>query len=39
MAFAAETFDAIISIGSFEMIGEERPHALSEMIRVAKKGA
>jgi ubiquinone/menaquinone biosynthesis C-methylase UbiE len=36
---ASDTFDAIISIGSFEMIGEERPLALSEMIRVAKKGA
>lgn len=39
MPFASESFDAIISIGSFEMIGEERPLALSEMIRVAKKGA
>ncbi len=39
MPFAANTFDAVISIGSFEMIGEERPQALSEMIRVAKKGA
>lgn len=39
MPFASETFDAIISIGSFEMIGDERPQALSEMIRVAKRGA
>lgn len=39
MPFASETFDAIISVGSFEMIGDERPLALAEMIRVAKKGA
>jgi ubiquinone/menaquinone biosynthesis C-methylase UbiE len=32
-------FDAIISIGSFEMIGDERPQALQEMIRVARPGA
>lgn len=32
-------FDAIISVGSFEMIGEERPQALQEMIRVARPGA
>lgn len=39
LPFADETFDAILSIGSFEMIGDERPLALGEMIRVAKKGA
>ncbi|MBD2864001.1 class I SAM-dependent methyltransferase [Paenibacillus oceani] len=39
MPFADNTFDAIISIGSFEMIGDERPLALSEMVRVAKPGA
>jgi SAM-dependent methyltransferase len=39
MPFSPDTFDAIISIGSFEMIGEERHLALSEMIRVAKIGA
>jgi ubiquinone/menaquinone biosynthesis C-methylase UbiE len=39
MPFASGTFDAIISIGSFEMIGIDRPVALSEMIRVAKTGA
>lgn len=33
------SFDAVISIGSFEMIGEERPQALREMIRVARPGA
>lgn len=39
MPFASGTFDAVISIGSFEMIGKDRPVALSEMIRVAKSGA
>jgi ubiquinone/menaquinone biosynthesis C-methylase UbiE len=39
LPFSNDTFDAIISIGSFEMIGDERPLALSEMIRVAKTGA
>ncbi|MBO9609916.1 MAG: class I SAM-dependent methyltransferase [Paenibacillaceae bacterium] len=39
MPFADHTFDAVISIGSFEMIGDERPLALSEMVRVAKPGA
>jgi ubiquinone/menaquinone biosynthesis C-methylase UbiE len=39
MPFAPGTFDAVISIGSFEMIGKDRPVALSEMIRVAKSGA
>ena len=32
-------FDAVISIGSFEMTGEERPQALERMVRVAKRGA
>lgn len=39
LPFADETFDAILSIGSFEMIGDERPLALAEMIRVAKTNA
>ena len=39
LRFADETFDAVISIGSFEMIGEERPNALEQMVRVAKRGA
>lgn len=39
MPFADNTFDAILSIGSFEMIGDERPQALSEILRVAKPGA
>lgn len=39
LPFADNTFDAVISIGSFEMIGEERPIALKEMIRVSKPGA
>lgn len=39
MPFPDNSFDAIISIGSFEMIGEERPVALKEMIRVARPGA
>ena len=39
MPFPDNSFDAIISIDSFEMIGEERPVALKEMIRVARPGA
>lgn len=39
LPFADETFDAVISIGSFEMIGDERPQALAEIIRVSKSGA
>ncbi len=39
LCFADETFDAVIRIGSFEMIGEERPNALEQMVRVAKRGA
>ena len=39
LPFADETFDAVISIGSFEMIGDERPQALAEIIRVSKDGA
>jgi SAM-dependent methyltransferase len=39
LPFADETFDAIISVGSFEMIGDDRPSALAEMVRVAKVGA
>jgi ubiquinone/menaquinone biosynthesis C-methylase UbiE len=39
LVFADETFDAVISVGSFEMIGEERPQALAQMVRVAKRGA
>jgi cyclopropane fatty-acyl-phospholipid synthase-like methyltransferase len=39
MAFADATFDAVISIGSFEMIGEKRAVALAQMVRVAKSGA
>jgi cyclopropane fatty-acyl-phospholipid synthase-like methyltransferase len=39
MVFADETFDAVISIGSFEMIGADRPQALEQMVRVAKRGA
>ncbi|MCP8970683.1 class I SAM-dependent methyltransferase [Ectobacillus ponti] len=39
LPFADNTFDAIISIGSFEMIGEERPQALRELTRVAKPGS
>jgi SAM-dependent methyltransferase len=36
---ADNTFDAVISIGTFEMIGDERPTALREIIRVARPGA
>lgn len=39
LPFAGETFDTVISIGSFEMIGDERPQALAEIIRVSKNGA
>lgn len=39
MPFSKDAFDAIMSIGSFEMIGDDRPQALSEMIRVARPGA
>lgn len=39
LPFAEESFDAIISIGSFEMIGDERPQALTELMRVARRGA
>lgn len=39
LPFADQTFDAVISIGSFEMIGDERPQALAELVRVAKIGA
>ena len=37
--FAESTFDAVISIGSFEMIGDERPEALEQLVRVATPGA
>ena len=39
LAFADDTFDAVISIGSFEMIRDERAAALAQMVRVAKPGA
>lgn len=39
LPFGKDAFDAVISIGTFEMIGEERPQALAEMIRVARPGA
>ena len=39
MPFAEATFDAVLSIGSFEMIGDDRPRALTEMVRVARPGA
>ena len=39
LPFADETFDAVISIGSFEMIADDRPGALAEMVRVARIGA
>jgi SAM-dependent methyltransferase len=38
LPFATATFDAVISIGSFEMIGDERPQALTQMVRVLKPG-
>lgn len=37
LPFAAATFDAVFAIGSFEMIGEERPQALTEVIRVLRR--
>lgn len=39
LRFADATFDAVFSVGSFEMIGEERAEALTQMVRVAKPGA
>lgn len=39
MPFASNTFDAVISIGSFEMIGKDRPVALSEIQSTAFKNA
>ncbi|WP_161807533.1 class I SAM-dependent methyltransferase [Bacillus sp. FJAT-28004] len=39
LPFADNCFDAEISIGSFEMIKDERPEALKELIRVSKEGA
>ncbi len=45
LPFAANTFDAVLSINSFETIGpferggDERPAALAEMVRVARPGA
>jgi SAM-dependent methyltransferase len=36
--FAEGTFDAVISIGSFEMIGDERPAALAQLVRVTRPG-
>lgn len=39
LPFADDTFDAVMSIGSFEMIGDERPQALAQMVRVARPGA
>lgn len=39
LPFAANTFDAVMSINSFEMIGDDRPGALAEMARVARPGA
>lgn len=39
LPFSDETFDAVISVGSFEMIGDERPLALAEIIRVSRAGA
>jgi ubiquinone/menaquinone biosynthesis C-methylase UbiE len=39
LRFADATFDAVISIGSFEMIAEDRAAALAQMVRVAKPGA
>ncbi|MHB8381968.1 MAG: SAM-dependent methyltransferase [Candidatus Binataceae bacterium] len=39
LRFAEATFDAVISIGSFEMIAEDRAAALAQMVRVAKIGA
>lgn len=39
LRFADATFDAVISVGSFEMIAEDRAAALAQMVRVAKPGA
>jgi SAM-dependent methyltransferase len=39
LPFAADTFDAVLSINSFEMIEDDRPAALAEMVRVARPGA
>lgn len=39
LRFADATFDAVISVGSFEMIAEDRATALAQMVRVAKPGA
>lgn len=39
LPFAAATFDTVMGISSFEMIGDDRPRALEEMARVAKPGA
>ena len=39
LPFAANTFDAVLSINSFEMVGDERRAALAEMVRVARPGA
>ena len=36
--FAEDTFDAVISIGSFEMNGDGRPAALAQMARVTRPG-
>lgn len=38
LPFADGTFDAVISIGSFEMIGDERLEALNELVRVVRHG-
>jgi ubiquinone/menaquinone biosynthesis C-methylase UbiE len=39
LPFPDNSFDAVVSVGSFEMIGEERPRALQEIIRVVRPGA
>ncbi|WP_409295599.1 class I SAM-dependent methyltransferase [Peribacillus sp. SCS-26] len=39
LPFAESSFDAVLSIGSFFMIADERPRALRELIRVAKRKA
>lgn len=36
--FARDTFDAVLSIGSFEMLEDARPEALDEMVRVTRPG-
>lgn len=38
LPFPNDCFDAVISIGAFEMIAEERPLALAEMVRVLRPG-